>query len=127
MNRKQRTQAGKVRFGPAIVASVLVLLLGGSAAGYVVQKNHIQALGRQLKETEVKLDRLRLDNRQLVQQLNLERSPVYLKDRVVELHLDLHVPELWQILRIPETPQERTPPPTGQRYVGSTSRYMTLN
>jgi len=116
-----------VRFGPAIVASVLVLLLGGSAAGYVVQKNNIQALGRQLKELEVKLDRLRLENRQLSQQLTLERSPVYLERRVVELHLDLHMPEPWQILRIPETPQERTLLPSGQRYVGSTSRYMSLN
>jgi len=127
MSYKQRTHTGRVRFGPAIVASVLVLLLGGSAAGYVVQKNNIQALGRQLKELEVKLDRLRLENRQLSQQLTLERSPVYLERRVVELHLDLHMPEPWQILRIPETPQERTLLPSGQRYVGSTSRYMSLN
>ena len=126
MSYKQRTQAGKVRFGPAIVASVLVLLLGGSAAGYVVQKNNIQALGRQLKGMEVRLERLRLENRQLAQQLNLERSPVYLERRVVELHLDLHMPEPSQILLIPETPQDRAVLPTGQHNVAPSYRYMSL-
>ena len=44
-NRKYRSAA--LRFGPALKAVLLCLLLGGSGLGYVWQKNQIYELGRQ--------------------------------------------------------------------------------
>ena len=109
MKTKPRSQAAAVRFGPAIKATLLVVLFGGSAVGYVWQKNQIHAMGRQLKTMEVRRDRLHAENRLMNQQLLMLRSPVYLERRVKELNLGLSMPVQSQMLRLVETPPE-TPP-----------------
>ena len=45
MAKNRKNQAAEIRFGPALKASFLCLLIGGSAIGYVWQKNQIYRLG----------------------------------------------------------------------------------
>ena len=107
-NRKHQTAA--VRFVPALKAALLCLLLGGSAVGYVWQKNQIHDLGRQIREGEIKLEKLREANGKLGRQLMTLRSPQMLERRSKELGLGLVQPAPSQIMRIVETPVETAAP-----------------
>lgn len=126
MKRNHRNQSAAVRFGPAIKAALLVVLFGGSAVGYVWQKNQLHALGRQLKEQEVKLERLRTENRQMTQQILLLRSPLYLERRVKELNLGLGMPSQLQKLRVLETPWEGPVATTSQMQAVAPARYASM-
>ena len=59
-NRKYRSAA--IRFGPALKALLLCLLIGGSGVGYVWQKSQIDRLGRQIKTRENALGRAQEQN-----------------------------------------------------------------
>ncbi|HEV2691307.1 MAG TPA: hypothetical protein VG347_00265 [Verrucomicrobiae bacterium] len=89
MSKNRKNQAAAIRFGPALKASFLCLLIAGSAIGYVWQKNEIKHLGRQITEREKQRDQLLRDNRVLSDQLAAMRSPVMLDQRVRELKLGL--------------------------------------
>ena len=78
-----------IRFGPALKASFLCLLIAGSAIGFVWQKNEIKHLERQIADREKQRDQLIKDNRVMSDQLAAMRSPVMLDQRVRELKLGL--------------------------------------
>ena len=45
-NKKYRTGQTAIRFGPAVKALVLCLLIGGSGIGYVAEQHEIYQLGQ---------------------------------------------------------------------------------
>lgn len=126
MKRNRKNQAAAVRFGPALKAALLVLLFGGSALGYVWQKNQIHGLGRQIKDLEVRLDRLRYENQKLGQQVVLLRSPLFLERRVRELNLGLAMPSPSQVMRLVEGLPENPPGPPGLPGAEQPLRHVTL-
>src|ERR1041385_7567933 len=97
-NRKYRSAA--VRFGPALKAFLLCLLLGGSAVGYVWQKNQIHQLGHQIRTLENRHDQLVRLNKKLEKQLQSMRNPGFLEKRIQEL--GLVAPAQSQIWLLPE-------------------------
>lgn len=99
-NRKHQTAA--IRFGPALKASFLCLLIAGSAIGYVWQKSEIDRLGRQISEREKSLSRLQADNKRLNDQLTILHSPIMLDRRTKELNLGLAPATPMQVVRLEE-------------------------
>jgi len=103
-NRKYRSAA--IRFGPALKAFLLCLLIGGAGVGYVWQKEQINRLGRQIKQRELRLEELVELNEKQRRQLATLRSPQVLELRIRELKLDLAPPSPLQVWRLPEPPAE---------------------
>jgi cell division protein FtsB len=103
MSRNRRSLSPALRFIPAVKAAVLCAFIGGSAIGYVWQKNQIIDLGRKIREKEHRLTELREANQKLSKQLITLRSPPYLARRARELNLNLVQPAQTQILRLMET------------------------
>ena len=110
MARNRKHQTAAIRFVPALKAVLLCLVVGGAAVGYVWQKNEIHDQGRQIREREIKLEKLREANGKLHRQLMTLRSPQMLERRIKELNLGLVQPAPSQLWRIVETPVETTPP-----------------
>jgi cell division protein FtsB len=106
MARNRKNQAAAIRFGPALKAFVLCLLIGGSGVGYVWQKNQILELGQQMKKRETALKTLLDQNDKLRKQLATMHSPKFLEARIKELNLGLVQPQPGQILRLLEPSQE---------------------
>ena len=102
MARNRKYQSAANRFGPALKAFLLCLLIGGSGVGYVWQKDQISQLGRQIKKREVRLNELAQQNEKLRKQLGTMRSPRFLEMRIKELNLGLVRPEPAQVWRLPE-------------------------
>jgi len=102
MARNRKAQSMAVRFGPAVKASVLCLLIGGSGVGYVWQKEQIVRLGYEVKKRETRLFALDKDNEKLRKQLASLRSVDYLEGRIKELKLNLAPPQSSQIWCLPE-------------------------
>jgi hypothetical protein len=100
MARNRKTQSAAVRFGPALKALVICLLIGGSGVGYVWQQNQLHELGGQKKRREIRLDELRLQNSQLARHLVELRSPKAVQVKVRDLNLGLAMPQLTQIVRL---------------------------
>jgi hypothetical protein len=98
-NRKNQTAA--IRFGPAVKALFLCLLIAGSAVGYVWQKSQIYRLGKQIHQAELRLTQLGCDNKKLADQLADLRSPVMLDQRAHNLGLAPAQP--MQVVRLPES------------------------
>ena len=61
---------------------LMCAFLGGSAVGYVLQKNKLHELGRAIKEREVVLERLRWENKIRIEQLAELQLPQRLAERV---------------------------------------------
>ncbi|HEY1490275.1 MAG TPA: hypothetical protein VGF90_04475 [Verrucomicrobiae bacterium] len=89
MAKNRKHQSAAIRFGPALKAFLLCLLIGGSALGYVWQKSQIYELGQQIRKRELRLKALHDQNDALRRQLAYMRSPQYLRDRVKEMDLSL--------------------------------------
>jgi len=87
--KNRKNQAAAIRFGPALKASFLCLLIAGSAIGYVWQKNQIDHLGKQISELEKKLDQTKRDNDALADQISYANSPVMLDQLAKKLNLGL--------------------------------------
>ena len=102
MARNRKNQSAAIRFGPALKALFLCLLIAGSAVGYVWQKSQIYQLGQQIRQREVRLARLQNDDRKLSDQLSILRSPTMLDRRVRELNLGLLPAQPMQVLRLAE-------------------------
>ena len=102
MARNRKSQSAAIRFGPALKAIVLCLVLGGFGIGYVWQKNQIWELGQQIKQRELKLEKIRHENASLVKNLNTMRSPPQLERKIKELNLGLVPPHPSQVWRLPE-------------------------
>lgn len=91
-----------IRFGPALKAFFLCAIIGGSAVGYVWQKNEIYLLGRQIRQREIKLAQLQSDNKRLSDQLSILHSPVMLDRRSKQLNLGLVPASPTQVVRLEE-------------------------
>ncbi len=109
MAKNRKNQAAAIRFGPALKASFLCLLIGGSGIGFVWEKGQNYQLGQQIHQREVRLNRLQADNKQLDDQIAFLRSPVMLDRRVKELQLGLAPMTPLQVVRLVEP---IAPPPT---------------
>jgi cell division protein FtsB len=99
---------------PGAKAALICLLLGGSAIGYVYQKNQLIELGRQIQRSEQQLKALSDSNTRLHRSLLTLQSTVYLENRVRELKLPLAQPAQSQILTIVEIPASAQPAPKSQ-------------
>jgi hypothetical protein len=106
MSRNRKSQSAANRFGPALKAVLLCLLIGGSGGGYVWQKDQIARLGQQIKVREQRLARLEEQNEKLRKQLATMRSPRVLEMRIKELNLGLVPPQPAQVWRLSEPPAE---------------------
>lgn len=104
MAKNRKHQAAAIRFAPALKASFLCLLIGGSAVGYVWQKNEIYRLGQQIRQREAKLQQMQADNKRLTDQLGILHSPVMLDQRARELQLGLAPATPMQVVRLSESP-----------------------
>ncbi len=102
MARNRKHQSGAVRFVPALKTFLLCLLLGGSAAGYVLQKNAIYELGKQIREKEAILERVKWENKVRANQLAHLQSPNWIADRVKTKNLGLQAPQTTQLIWLPE-------------------------
>ena len=99
---------------PGAKAALICLLRGGSAIGYVYQKNQLIELGRQIQKSEQQLKALSDSNTRLHRSLLTLQSTVYLENRVRELKLPLAQPVQSQILTIVEIPASAQPAPKSQ-------------
>jgi hypothetical protein len=105
MAKNKKNQSAAIRFGPALKASFLCLLIGGSAVGYVWQKNEIYRLGQQIRLRETRLAQLTRDDQRQSDQLAILHSPVMLDQRARELKLGLVPAQPSQIVRLGEAVQ----------------------
>jgi hypothetical protein len=99
---KNRKNQAAIRFGPALKALLLCLLIAGSAVGYVWQKSQIYQLGKQMREMESRRDKLARNNQMLDSQLESLRSPLKLEPRGRSLGLVPQQPG--QVVRLLEMP-----------------------
>ena len=102
MARNRKYQSAAIRFGPALKAFLLCLLVGGSGVGYVWQKDQISQLGQQIKKRELRLDDLRDQSKKLRTQLAWMRSQTFLERRIQDLGLGLVPPQQPQVWRLAE-------------------------
>jgi len=102
MAKNRKNQAAAIRFGPALKALFLCLLIGGSAVGYVWQKSQVYQLGKLIRETESRLAQIERNNQMLGDQLADLRSPVKLDQRARNLGLIPAQPA--QVVRLSEMP-----------------------
>ena len=102
MAKNRKNQSAAIRFGPALKALFLCLLIAGSAVGYVWQKSQIYQLGQQIRQREIRLKRLQNDGQKLSDQLSILRSPTMLDRRARELNLGLAPAQPMQVLRLAE-------------------------
>jgi hypothetical protein len=89
MAKNRKHQSAAIRFGPALKAFLLCLLIGGSGVGYVWQKSQLYDLGQQIRKREMHLKDLQTQNEKLWRQIKYMRSPQFLEARVKELNLGL--------------------------------------
>jgi hypothetical protein len=100
MARNRKHQSAAVRFGPALKALLICLLIGGSGVGYVWQQNQLLELGRQKVGKEKRLSVLRAHNSQFAQQLAELQSPESLKRRITGLKPPLMIVQPTQVVRL---------------------------
>ena len=108
MARNRKHQSAAIRFGPALKAILLCLIIGGAGVGYVWQKTQIDDLGVQIRKREQRLTELREANKKLHDQFAMLRSPKNLLQRARELNLGLSQPQPGQIVHLIE-PMEIRP------------------
>lgn len=106
MAKNRKHQSAAIRFGPALKALLLCVLICGSALGYVWQKEQIYELGQQIRKREIRLKDLEKQNDKLRGELAFMRSPPYLEDRVKRLNLGLVAPDPSQVWFLPEPTPE---------------------
>ena len=102
MAKNRKHESAALRFGPAVKAVLLCLLIGGSGVGYVWQKNQILELNHQFKIQEKRLKDLRAQNNTLKQQKADLSTPETLEKKIVEFKLGLSQPSPNRILTLPE-------------------------
>jgi hypothetical protein len=103
MSRNRKNQSVASRFGPALKAFVLCVLIAGAGLGYVALTEQILKLSSQIKEKELALEGQRSLNIRMARQMEELRSPRTLDARVRELTPGLGVPQPDQVVRLVET------------------------
>jgi hypothetical protein len=101
-NRSRRNQSGTMWLLPALKAGVLCTMLGGSAIGYVLQKNQLIELGRTITRREAELERLKWENKLHSQRLANSQLPQNIALRVREHKLGLMPPQPGQTIWLME-------------------------
>jgi hypothetical protein len=124
MARNRKYQSAAIRFGPALKAFLLCLLIGGSGVGYVWQKDQISQLGQQITKRELRLVELGRQNEKLRKQLAAMRSPSSLERRIQELGLGLVPPQPAQVWRLTE-PSRDVPRQDGEQQYAAPRRTGT--
>jgi hypothetical protein len=124
MARNRKSHSAAIRFGPALKALLLCLLIGGSGVGYVWQKEQIANLGNLFKVRERRLNSLKDQNELLRKQLAKMRSPRFLELRIKEANLGLVPPQPAQVLRLTEPVAE--PPRADQPQYAAHSQRPVL-
>lgn len=120
MARNRRHQSAAIRFGPALKACALCLAIGGSAVGYVWQKDQILQLGERIAKGEQSLKELRRRNEKLRSDLDALRSPPNLERLARQYNLGLVQPAPDEVIRLPEPgPLPSAEEPTPMRYAAS--------
>ena len=114
MGRNRKHQPAAVRFGPALKASLICLLIGGSGVGYVWQQNQLLELGRQKVEKEKRLTTLRAQNSQLERHLSELRSPKSLETRVREMRFRELSGRRTSSSRVPDLSHRREQPASSE-------------
>ena len=111
MAKNRKHQSAAIRFGPALKAFLLCLLIGGSGVGYVWQKNQVDQLGLQIRKREIHLKDVQDQNEKLRRQMAYMKSPGFLEARIKELNLGLVPPQpsqIWYLKEpVPENKQSR--------------------
>ncbi|SRR6266404_5708418 len=120
MARNRKYQSAAIRFGPALKAFFLCLLIGGSAVGYVWQKNQIYQLGQQMKKRETQLKLLIDKNKSLAQLLQDKRKPSFLEQKIKNLGLAAPAPS--QVWRLPEPARDLPRPVAEAQYSARENR-----
>jgi hypothetical protein len=103
VGRNRRNQSGAFWLIPALKAGLLCSLLGGSAVGYVLQKNLLHDLGRGITRREAALERLKWENKMRAQHLSTLLLPKNIEQRVRDQKL-LARPQDGQTLWLLEPP-----------------------
>lgn len=114
MAKNRKNQSAAIRFGPALKAVGLCLLLGGAAVGYVWQRSQIDLLGRKMTALELKLGQLRDQNKKLRDQMAILQSPARLQEKVQQLNLGLVPPSPRDVWRVAEPTVTPTLVPAGE-------------
>ena len=102
MARNRRHQSAAMRFGPALKAMVICLLIGGSAVGYVWQKDQLRQLGDRIAKGEQSLKALHRQNELLTEQLDVLRSTANLERLARQHNPGLLRPAPDQVIRLRE-------------------------
>jgi cell division protein FtsB len=102
MAGNRKSQSAAIRFGPALKALFLCMLIAGSAIGYVWQKNEIYRLSQQIRQGELRLKQTADANEKLRVKLADLHSPLMLDQRARELNLGLAPAQPMQVWRLPE-------------------------
>jgi len=126
MARNRKYQSAAIRFGPALKAFLLCLLIGGSGVGYVWQKNEIYHLGQQIKKRELHLGALVDQNEKLSKQLGIMRSPKFLEGRIKDLNLGLVAPQQSNVWRLTEPPRDLPRLGRERQYAAQDGRTQTV-
>ena len=125
MARNRKFQSAASRFGPALKAFLLCLLIGGSGVGYVWQKDQIARLGAQMKKRETHLLELQEQNEKLRRQLAAMHSPRFLEMRIKELSLGLGAPQPAYVWRLAEpSPELAKLPERNRQYAARTGQAL---
>jgi hypothetical protein len=107
VSQNRKKDVGHIKLGPALKAGLICLLLGGSAVGYVLQKNKLYELGRQITKREVILERLKWENKLRATQLANLQLPQRIEERVRQQNLGLAQAPSPQMIWLPEPAAER--------------------
>ena len=116
MSKNRKNQSAAIRFGPAVKALLLCLLIGGSGVGYVWQKTQIYELGRQMTRREHDLKVLQKKNEALKRTLGTMYSVTFLEERIKTLRLGLAPPQPSQVWRLKEHQLEESPAEIAAQY-----------
>src|SRR5690349_8726765 len=119
-NRKYRSAA--IRFGPALKAFLLCLVIGGAGVGYVWQKTQILELGRQIKQREQRLSGLEQQGERSKKQLATMRTVQSLEDSIKKLNLGMGQPQVSQVWHLVEPSRDGTGTPTNETQYAATDR-----
>jgi hypothetical protein len=122
MARNRKSQSAAIRFGPALKASVICLLIGGSGVGYVWQKDQLVRLGQQKKARELRLGALEQQNKRLRDQRSALYSPQILEQRIRDLHLGLVLPQQSQTFYLAEPGLDAPAPIPGRQFASQTQQ-----
>jgi hypothetical protein len=102
MGKNRKYNETRAQLGPVLKAGVICLLLGGSAVGYVLQKNKLHELGRQIAKRESVLNGLKAENKLRAMKLADLQLPRKIDKRVKDQNLGLVRTPMVQMIWLPE-------------------------